>query len=180
MRIALCAMVVVLAGCGTQRVKPARDVEPSAGGGATAAPSGEVELTEAERKVFERINEIRAEAGLAKLTLSPRLVEMAREHSRYQLRQDTLTHKGEGGSSLADRFEEFGLKYRRIAENVAMNTNVDDPAGEAVEGWLQSPGHRHNILTRGLEQTGVGTAVSDDGKTYYFTQVFYTPPSSRR
>jgi uncharacterized protein YkwD len=47
----------------------------------------------------------------------------------------------------------------------------DDPAGLAVEKWMESAAHRKNLLTPNWKESAVGVAITEDG-TYYFTQVF--------
>lgn len=57
-----------------------------------------------------------------------------------------------------------------FGENVAYNYNYDDPVQVSIEGWMESPGHKKNILGD-FEETGVGIAISEDGK-FYITQLF--------
>jgi uncharacterized protein YkwD len=62
-----------------------------------------------------------------------------------------------------------------VAENLYKCRGVDDPLVAAVEGWMESKGHRKNILGVEYTHTGVGIAVGADG-TIYFTQLFTRPP----
>lgn len=79
-----------------------------------------------------------------------------------------------------DRFEERAARAReatgatRLAENVAVNTYSAPEAGErAVEGWMESPAHRSNILGD-FQLTGVGAVRSASG-TFFITQLFAAP-----
>jgi len=69
--------------------------------------------------------------------------------------------------------KEAGLNYRMVGENIFGSYNMDDPAGAAVNKWMQSPGHRKNILTPEFTQTGVG--IWKEGSRYRFVQVFLKP-----
>lgn len=51
-----------------------------------------------------------------------------------------------------------------------MGTNLPQPVGDAVQGWMESQGHRENILRPEFRETGIG--VWRTGNTYYFTQLF--------
>jgi len=70
--------------------------------------------------------------------------------------------------SLGDRARYVGYTYGRIAENVALGF---PNAETVVEGWMNSSGHRRNILDRDVIETGIGIARSSAGGIYY-CQVF--------
>ncbi len=78
--------------------------------------------------------------------------------------------RGFGHSGFSERVKATGLQFTSAAENVGQNQGFDDPAGQAVEGWLHSHGHRTNIEGR-FNLTGVGVARSRNG-TFFFTQIF--------
>jgi uncharacterized protein YkwD len=131
-----------------------------------------------ERAAVEAINTIRAQAGLRPLVVSAELTRIARAHSEYQAHKGRIGHTGSKGSSPGERARAGGIDYRAIGENVAMNQGYADPVETAVYGWMKSPGHKKNILTRGFRLTGVGVAVNDDGSVY-LTQMFLDPASPR-
>jgi uncharacterized protein YkwD len=62
------------------------------------------------------------------------------------------------------------IRYRGAAENVAYNKGYSDPAQQAVQGWLKSPGHFANIKGN-FNVTGIGVARNSKGEIY-FTQIF--------
>ena len=76
------------------------------------------------------------------------------------------------GKKPSDRVKAAGYKYANTGENVAFGkgTTVD----EIFEGWMNSPGHRANILKAEFTEIGIGAAKSDTGKWYY-TQNFGRP-----
>lgn len=65
------------------------------------------------------------------------------------------------------------MPYRQVAENVAYNFGYSDPVEQAVEGWIESPGHEQN-MSGNYEISGMGIAVNAEGE-YYFTQLFVRP-----
>jgi uncharacterized protein YkwD len=70
--------------------------------------------------------------------------------------------------TLTDRAHESGYQYARLAENVAIGY---PNAATVVDGWMASTGHRANILSRDVEETGIALARSSAGGLYY-CQVF--------
>ncbi len=69
-----------------------------------------------------------------------------------------------------NRVKQYPFSYRAAAENLAMNYGVSDVARVAVNGWIESPGHRKNLLSN---QTFCGIAVYRNSKgAYYLTQLF--------
>ena len=83
-----------------------------------------------------------------------------------------FSHRGLDNKMVSDRADDSGLrKWRAIGENIAFNRGYQDPITKAVELWLDSPSHRHNMLDAGWLESAIGVAVAADG-SYYFTQVF--------
>lgn len=127
-----------------------------------------------EERAFAAVNRLRAAAGLAPLRFAPDLSTVAREHSQDMVERDYFAHQSPDGRDLRHRFARHGISnWQRIAENIAYNRGYEDPVAAAVEGWMNSPGHRKNILNRSLVESGIGVAVSEAGRVY-FTQVFAT------
>jgi uncharacterized protein YkwD len=81
-----------------------------------------------------------------------------------------FSHTGADGSTLADRVRAGGISYWVVGENLYTSTNIPRPVPSAIEGWMNSPGHRENILRSVYAETGVG--VWRIGNTYYITQLF--------
>jgi uncharacterized protein YkwD len=82
---------------------------------------------------------------------------------------------GHGGFN--ERIEAAGVPFTSAAENVGQNQGFDDPADQAVKGWLESHGHRTNIEGR-YNLTGIGAARSRNG-TLFFTQIFILRPEKK-
>ena len=122
-------------------------------------------------EVVERTNAERARHGLPPLTIDARLATAAQVHSTDMVRRGFFAHESPDGRQVWDRAVAAGYAYRKVAENIAAGQRTAD---EVVRGWMDSAGHRANILDRDLTQIGVGRA---EGGSYgvYWTQVFGTP-----
>ncbi|HEX6343144.1 CAP domain-containing protein [Umezawaea sp.] len=120
-----------------------------------------------EAKVLEITNRERAAAGCPALKADDRLAAAARGHSEDMAKQNYFDHKSKDGRSFVDRIKAAGYPSPG-AENIA----AGQPTPEAVmKGWMESPGHRANILNCGL--TSLGTGVAKGGSFgIYWTQNF--------
>jgi uncharacterized protein YkwD len=87
-------------------------------------------------------------------------------------RQGYFAHETPDGLQLKDRARALGIgRFRVIAENIAYNKGYDDPGAFAVERWMNSGGHRANMLYVGFQASAIGSYISGDGSVY-LTQVF--------
>jgi uncharacterized protein YkwD len=155
---------VLAAGCDRDGEAPRRT------GSASAGSPAEATLVALEASVFDSINGIRAADGLEPLAYNEEVAAVARAYSCEMARKHFFSHVTPEGEGLADRVDEAGIAYRLVGENIAMTRNVSDPADAAVEGWMESDGHRANILKDDYRQTGVGAC--QDGSTVYLVQNF--------
>lgn len=119
-------------------------------------------------RVLELVNQERAKVGADPLKIDQQLDRAADIHTQYQANTDNMTHVGNKGSSLGDRVNATNYEWSRIGENVAAGYTTPEAV---VEGWMNSPGHRDNILNPEFEEIGISYANSAD-KTSYWTQVF--------
>ena len=170
------------AGTGTETPeKPETPDEGTAGGTAGSTPVEEETPAEDtgsesadtvaayEQEVFDLVNQIREENGLEPFMYNETLAETARAHSQDMIDRNFFDHTNPDGKSPFDRMRDNGLSYSMAAENIA----VGYPSPEAVvEGWMNSEGHRANILG-GCEELGVGLALGGS-YGYYWTQCFAT------
>jgi len=111
-------------------------------------------------------NAFRAQQGLPALEWNPRLAKIAEKHSLDM--GDKKVPFGHQGFN--DRVKQFPFRTRSFAENVAWNSGHGDPARTAVTGWINSPGHRKNMLANNT-LCGIGVYRNTSG-AYYFTQLF--------
>ena len=121
-----------------------------------------------EYQVTAMVNQERARAHLPLLIPDDRLSEIARLKSNDMLRNDYCGHQSPIYGSPFDMLGNFGVRYRHAGENVAMGYRT---AETVMNGWMESPGHRENILNDDYEIIGVGV-VMDSSRTVYWTQLF--------
>lgn len=128
-----------------------------------------------ERRVFVLVNREREASGVRPLMWIEKAANVARFHSNSMANSNFLGHRDMAGDRVADRANRFGLSnWDQIGENVVWISGYEDPAVRAVYRWMQSSGHRQNLMDRRYSETGLGVSVGRDGK-YYFTQVFVSP-----
>ncbi|RLN88154.1 hypothetical protein BBJ28_00009063 [Nothophytophthora sp. Chile5] len=104
--------------------------------------------------MLERVNRERAALGLTALCTNSKLQASAERHSNDQAVSDFMAHNGSDGSTMSERITEAGYDWSGIAENVAAG-QVD--VNEVMDAWMNSEGHRHNILG---DYTMLGTAYA--------------------
>lgn len=123
--------------------------------------------SEFEAEVIELANASRAEEGLEPLECDVDMTIAARLHSQDMCDQGYFSHNSLDGRTPWERMRAQGVRFGRAAENIARGQRT--PA--SVHGsWMNSPGHRANILTRGLRRIGVGHVACGGGP--YWTEVF--------
>ncbi|MET9367511.1 CAP domain-containing protein [Streptomyces griseoflavus] len=129
-----------------------------------AAPLTPDGLDRTAREVIGLTNRARARAGLPPLSGDPRLTEAAQAHSADMVARDFYSHTAPDGSGPLERATAAGSARRAVGENIACGQR--SPA-EVVEGWMNSPGHRANILAAGFTHIGVGFAGGGRAGTYW-------------
>lgn len=130
----------------------------------------EFKLTEDEQAVLDATNAERKKAKLDPLTADAKLTEAARSHAANMAKQDKLAHTLDD-KTFEDRAKAAGYAYRGLAENIAWNQKTPK---EVVATWMDSKGHRENLLNGEYTHIGVAVAKSKKGEPYW-VQVFGTP-----
>ena len=126
----------------------------------------------AERQAFDMVNEKRIETGLGPLAWNDEVAAVARLHSQNMAEFNFFGHRGLDNKMVSDRADDQGIKkWRSIGENIAYNRGYQDAITKAVELWLASPSHYHNMMDPNWKESAIGVAIAEDG-SYYFTQVF--------
>lgn len=118
-----------------------------------------------EREVAELVNDYRAEYGLSPLTLDWELSRVARYKSQDMHDNRYFSHVSPVYGSPFTMMKSFGLSYRSAGENIAMGYSTPEAV---MRGWINSSGHRANILNASFTRIGVGYVA--DGN--YWTQMF--------
>ena len=132
------------------------------------------------KQVVTLTNQERIQNGLSPLNFNIQLSAAAQTHSQNMALQDFFSHTGADGSSFGDRIRATGYNYSRGAENIAAGYATPE---NVVTGWMNSTGHRANILNGDLREIGIGYyfLADDTGSenwNRYWTQVFGTPSGS--
>jgi uncharacterized protein YkwD len=169
----LCGLLLIVGGLGSygassrawaSKSKPFISIKPSSVTVTQRSNSDQVQSLE--QAVFQKINQYRKSRNLPPLSLESRVTQQAKNHSQAMAnRRVRFSHDG-----FEQRIKAISIPYRSVAENVAYNQGVSDPAQQAVDGWLKSNGHRKNIEGN-YDVTGIGVAKNSKGE-YYFTQIF--------
>ncbi|MEA5581596.1 CAP domain-containing protein [Nodularia harveyana UHCC-0300] len=131
-----------------------------------ATLSNIIETNALEKSIFDDINRYRSAHNLPKLTLNAEITQQARIHSQNMANGIVpFSHEG-----FEQRVTAIPLPYNNASENLALNKGYSNPASEAINGWLESPGHLHNIQGN-FDLTGIGVATNQQGEVY-LTQIF--------
>jgi len=160
----------------------------------TAPPVPE-NLSYLESRAFNGVNGKRVRAGLSALEWNSDLAYVARLYSQDMASRKFFGHESPEGEYHDNRLHEKGIYYYNTsAENLAQINYVsfytyiektgriinktykslEEVVEHAVEGWMNSTGHRENILYPGFDESGMGVAYDAHNETFYFTQLFIT------
>lgn len=135
-----------------------------------SAPPGRTVLGATETRIYRLINAERQRQGLPPLFYNSRLDQMAKIQAQNMAHFQKLAHTLPGAQlpTLGTRASYAGYLFGRLTENAAEGY---PNAETVVQGWMNSSGHRHNILDADVVETGIAIAKSDNGGLYY-CQVF--------
>lgn len=118
------------------------------------------------QQVLELVNIERSKAGLKPLVLDTKLSYVATEKSKDMAVSNYFSHTSPNYGSPFDMMKEFGISYRTAGENIAMGFRT---AETVMDGWMNSPGHKANILDEAFGRIGIGVYFGD---SVYWTQMF--------
>jgi uncharacterized protein YkwD len=150
-----------------------------------------------EQRTFDLVNEERTKYGLNELEWNNEILDVCRLHGTDMAENDFFSHTGSDGSNVSGRLMSAGIYYWNFSgENILMTDGVDyytlnllrqvkeikyksfeELAQSAVVGWMNSSGHRENILAAWYDESAVGIYVLNESAlniSYYFTQNFIT------
>jgi len=125
---------------------------------------------ESERELFDLLNHERLANELRELKWDEALFKAARKHALLMLDLNILEHQLPGEPGLEERFTAAGARFTYIAENIALGKN----ASTIHSGWMDSPGHRANILSARVNSVGIAVVRGTAGlyAVQYFSQSF--------
>jgi len=168
-----------------KKINPSQSVED--------ADKPEFNAQHIEYLVHELTNQERQNHGLSQLAFDPEITQIARGHSSDMAEREYFAHETPEGLTPTDRADQNGyscqkivglLIYTGIAENIfqghlfdsyytingeitSYEWNTDEEiAKTTVDGWMNSPGHRENILTEIFDREGIGVEITQDHKVY--------------
>lgn len=121
-----------------------------------------------EQEVIRLTNVERAKYGLSALTANWELSRVARYKSADMRDNNYFSHTSPVYGGPFQMMSDFGIRYSAAGENIAKGYST---AQAVVDAWMNSPGHRANILNANFTHIGVGLATSSNG-TKYWTQMF--------
>lgn len=141
-------------------------------GNAVSAPPADIT-----NQIIALTNQFRQQNGLPPVSFNSRLTSAAQTHTQNMALQDFVSHTGADGSSSGQRVSATGYSWSVVAENIAAGYLT---AADVVKGWIDSPGHRENLLNRDVTEIGVGyyflpDDIGNQNWNYYWAQVFGTP-----
>lgn len=159
------------------------------GQGGASGDGGTISEPALEQAVHERINDRRRARGLSTLGFDDALQSIADYHSADMAQKNYFSHDSPTGETMEDRYDAFGYdcrvdaggnRYLTGAENIYKTSysgqyySVEEIADNVVNGWMNSTGHRKNIVTSEWNNEGIGVEIIEEhGETrIYVTQNF--------
>lgn len=136
-----------------------------------ASLSASSDIESLEQQCLDEINDIRRVRHLRPLSMLEDLLPVARQYSRRMAEERFFSHTDPEGRSVRERVDEAEIKWRMLGENLAYANGYINPVAASLRGWMESPGHRRNILDPDYSKTAIGVWVSSNG-TVYFTEIF--------
>nr|WP_317331448.1 CAP domain-containing protein [uncultured Romboutsia sp.] len=121
-----------------------------------------------QRQVLDLVNEERTKRGISALTLDSSLSSVATKKSQDMVNKNYFDHTSPTYGSPFDMMKQFRVSYRTAGENIAKGQKTPQ---DIVTAWMNSEGHRKNILNPNFTNLGVGIAKDSKGTTYW-TQMF--------
>jgi uncharacterized protein YkwD len=118
--------------------------------------------------VIRMTNQVRARAGCGPVTYNRRLSRAAYQHSADMAYNGYFSHYTRGGTGPGTRVWNAGYRWNAYGENIAWGQRS---AGDVMTDWMNSPGHRRNILNCRYRNVGIGLAYNSRGIPYW-TQDF--------
>lgn len=131
-------------------------------------------MAQVESRIFERVNAERSKAGLPQLSYNNTMQKYARIKSQDMGVRNYFDHKDPQGNLITAKMKADGVNYMAWGENIAYIGGVSDAnalADQFMTNWMNSPGHRANILSSNFKSIGVG--VYKSGNRVYATQEFF-------
>jgi Cysteine-rich secretory protein family len=125
----------------------------------STSTNSQLQRNDSERQLFEAVNRERTAQGLSALHWDDALFKAARQHALRMANLNMLEHQLPSEANLEGRLAEVGARFSVIAENIAIGANPQT----IHAGWMDSPGHRKNILDPRLTSVGIAAVHGPGG-----------------
>jgi uncharacterized protein YkwD len=147
---------------GTTSETPAKSSTPGTQAPSSPSASVSASLTTDEKLAFDLMNADRQANGLPALKLNMNIVKVARVHGQDMINRKFFAHENPDGQSPFDRMQAAGISFRYAGENLAINRSVT----AAEQAFMNSSGHRANILNPNYTEVGIGVRYDAAGSVY--------------
>lgn len=167
MRYALTMLSAMMISAAALALVQPGEIRANSYDGKVKACNGEpVQLRPAEKETLILHNQERAERDMPRLCIQQRIQKAARGHSADMIQKEYFSHDSKDGTTYDERIREAGYtpegsETYRTAENIAGGSGAQGSPRDIHRNWMQSDGHRENILDRGLRQVGIGVAYGE-------------------
>lgn len=131
-------------------------------------------IAQVEQLIYQKVNEERAKVGISQLSYNSTMEKYARIKSKDMGDNNYFSHEDLSGKLITEKMKQDGVSYKAWGENIAYIGGVSDAnklAEQFMTNWMNSSGHRANILSTKFESIGIG--VYKSGNRVYATQEFY-------
>ncbi|MCI6190560.1 MAG: CAP domain-containing protein [Clostridium sp.] len=131
-------------------------------------------MAQVEQLIYQKVNEERAKVGISQLSYNSTMEKYARIKSKDMGDNNYFSHEDLSGKLITEKMKQDGVSYKAWGENIAYIGGVSDAnklAEQFMTNWMNSSGHRANILSTNFESIGIG--VYKSGNRVYATQEFY-------
>lgn len=151
---------------GDSNTSPAKSTAPisSTSGSVSTTPSTQStsRLTSDEQRAFDLLNADRVANGLSPLKINLAVTAVAERHAQDEINRNFFAHNNPDGLSPFDRMRAAGISFGYAGENLAINGDVTS----AEQAFMNSPGHRANILNTNYTEVGIGVRYNSQGSAY--------------
>jgi uncharacterized YkwD family protein len=137
----------------------------------TNTNTGNAAIGNYEQQVVDLVNKERAAAGLSALKVNTKLASVAEKKAEDLRDKNYFSHTSPTYGSPFDMMKQFGVTYTAAGENIAKGQKTPSAV---MNGWMNSEGHRANIMNSSYTEIGVGYVTDSNGNTYW-VQMFIRP-----
>jgi len=148
-------VVAMVAAVGATAAEPQR-AEAAVSTRVAACGGGNVDLSAEEKKMLDLHKKTRAQRGLPRLCVHPDLQRAARAYSKEMIAKDRFAH-----GNVGERLRKVGYRWSTYGENILYDPGSRDSAESLFKLWMNSSGHRANILEKDFREIGIGASSGE-------------------